>query len=119
MIAGNFPTLQLLEMYDLKEYMGLSQACVRGDLHDLEVNIEKHMDYFISLGVFIAVESLRLIALRNFVRRVAHAVKETPQLSGGNVKQLNLKLVFRPLQKDWDHELDMDELECLLANLIG
>ena len=47
-------------------------------MHALEVSIDKHMDYFISLGVFISVENLRLIALRNFVRRVAQAVKETP-----------------------------------------
>jgi hypothetical protein len=32
---------------------------------------------------------------------------------------LHLKLIFRPLQKEWDPELSMDELECMLANLIG
>lgn len=60
---------------------------MRGDLHELEVHIDKHMDYFISLGVFISIEKLRLIALRNFVRRVAAAVKETPALHhNGQVK---------------------------------
>jgi hypothetical protein len=80
MNSGNFPSPQLLEQYDLKEYMGLSQAAIKGDLCELEKNIEKHMDYFISLGVFISVEKLRLITLRNFVKRVVAAVKATPEL---------------------------------------
>ena len=28
-------------------------------------------------------------------------------------------LIYRPLQKEWDQELDLDELEFLLANLIS
>ena len=37
---------------------------------ELDVN----MDYFVSLGVFICLEKLRLMTLRNFVKRVAIAV---------------------------------------------
>jgi hypothetical protein len=46
----------------------------------LEKVIEKNMDYFISLGVFITIEKLRLVTLRNFVKRVVSAVKHTPEL---------------------------------------
>ena len=36
----------------------------------------------------------------------------------GKETHLNLHLLFEPL-KEWDPELDLDELECLLANLIA
>jgi hypothetical protein len=41
----------------------------------LESALINNQDSFIQSGVFITVERLRLITLRNFVRRVANAVK--------------------------------------------
>ena len=98
MIIGNFPTQKLLEQYDLREYIDLSRAAIRGDLPELEKNIEKYMDYFVSLGVYISVEKLRLVTLRNFIKRVVAAVKQTPELQkDGKYHMLQLKLIFRPL----------------------
>jgi hypothetical protein len=72
---------------------------MKGNLKELEAAIDLHTDYFISLGVFVSIEKLRLVTLRNFVKRVANAVKETPELqcASKNPKQLNLMLLFRPL----------------------
>ena len=65
------------------------------------------------------IEKLRLATLRNFVKRVALAVKESPELQlNGKDNHIDLHLLFKLLQK-WDPELDLDELECLMANLIG
>ena len=80
MIIGNFPSTKLLEQYDLREYVELTAAAIQGDLPELEKVIEKNMDYYISLGVYITVEKLRLITLRNFVKRIVSAVKQTPEL---------------------------------------
>lgn len=65
-------------------------------------------------------ERLRLVTLRNFVRRVAAAVKAEPQLQlSGKPSHIALRLIYRPLQEKWDPELDLDELEFLLSNLIA
>ena len=65
------------------------------------------------------VERLRMVTLKNFVKRVANVVKVTPQLqTQGNANFIKLDLLFVPLLK-WDEELDKDELQCLLANLIA
>ena len=60
-----------------------------------------------------------MVTLKNFVKRVATAVKAEPELQ---IQQrdtyINLNLLFIPLKK-WDEELDLDELQCLLANLIA
>ena len=65
------------------------------------------------------VERLRMVTLKNFVKRVANAIKVTPELQvQGKPNFINLNLLFVPLTK-WDEELDLDELQCLLANLIA
>ena len=38
------------------------------------------MDQYIQSGVFTVVERLRMVTLKNFVKRVANAVKVTPEL---------------------------------------
>lgn len=61
-----------------------------------------------------------MVTLRNFVRRISQAVKAEPRLQlNDNTKHINLHLIYRNLQERWDPELDLDELEFLLANLIA
>lgn len=81
MIKGNYPSADLLKKFDLaSEYGDIVQACLKGDLASLEQALLKNQDSFIQSGVFITVERLRMVTLRNFVRRVANAVKAEPQL---------------------------------------
>ena len=64
-------------------------------------------------------EHVRLVTLRNFVRRIAYAVQAFPESQKqGKPNIINLHYLFHPLRA-WDSELDLDEIECLLANLIG
>lgn len=77
------------------------------------------MDQYIQSGVFTVIERLRMVTLKNFVKRVANAIKANPDLQVmGNNNFIDLKLLFIPLRQ-WDEELDLDELQCLLANLIA
>ena len=86
---------------------------------DLEAAISAHQDQYIQSGVFTVVERLRMVTLKNFVKRVANAVKENPDLKKTSAaSQIDLNLLFAPLTR-WDDELDLDELQCLLANLIA
>ncbi len=120
MNKGNYPTNEMLKKYDLEaEYSQVVQACISGDLGMLEKALITNQDSFIQSGVFITIERLRMVTLRNFVKRIATAVRAEPALQLNNkANQLNLKLIFRPLQEQWDPELDLDELEFLLSNLI-
>lgn len=120
-MKGNYPTEALLEKYELKsEYGDVVQAVVAGDLGALEAAITKNQDLYVQSGVFIIIEKLRMTTLRNFVRRISIAVKSDPDLHPtGKPGQINLNYIYRPLQKDWDNELDLDELEFIIANLIA
>jgi len=104
MIKGTFPSEALLDKFKLKgEYSDIVQAVVAGDLAALEQAITKNMDCYVQSGVFITIEKLRMATLRNFVRRIANAVKSDPDIqNNGKPNQINLKYIYLPLQKDWD-----------------
>ena len=74
MLAGKFPSQKLLVTYNLPEYLEMVQACLNGDMPAFESSMEKHMDSLIYSGVFTTVEHLRLVTLKNFVKRVCYAV---------------------------------------------
>ena len=60
--------------------------------------------------MFTVVERLRAVTLKNFVKRVANAIKVSPELQVKvNPHSIDLNLLFAPLTK-WDPELDLDEL---------
>ena len=122
MNKGIFPSEALLKKFDLEsEYSDIVKSCISGDMGGLERALQLNQDKFIQSGVFITVERLRMVTLRNFVRRIANAVKEEPTLQSapGKPNQIKLNLIYLPLQSTWDTELDLDELEFLLANLIA
>ena len=80
MINGRFPSKVLLERYELREYIEVTEACLKGEMPDLEAAISANQDQYIQSGVFTVVERLRMVTLKNFVKRVANAIKVTPEL---------------------------------------
>lgn len=70
-------------------------ACIGGDIIAFEGEIQKNMDSLIYSAVFTTFENLRLVTLKNFVRRVAFAVECTPELQkSGKPHIINLHLLF-------------------------
>ena len=119
MTYGKFPTEKMIETYELHEYKGVIDACLSGKMVALEEQILENADQFISSGVYTVIEKLRMMTLRNFVKKITVAINATPALQlHGKQNHVNLQLLYRPLTK-WDPDLDLDELECLIANLMG
>lgn len=78
---GNFPTLKLLQDYNLhEEYGALVQASLQGEMAVLERELDAKQESFIQSGTFITIEKMRMICLRNFVRRVYQAVQVNEEL---------------------------------------
>ena len=81
------------------------------------------MEIFIQSGVYLAIEKLRHLTLRNLVKKIAIAIANNPKdLQSPEFMDkpyiLPLKIIFKALI-NWDSSLDMDELECIIANLIS
>jgi hypothetical protein len=70
----NFPTAALLQKYDLNEYIEISESCMSGDMVRFEKALSTNMDSFVYGGVFMIIEKLRHLTLRNLVKKVALVV---------------------------------------------
>ena len=80
MTYGKFPTENMLEEYELHEYRDVIDACLRGNMVALETAISVNMDQYIKSGVFTVIEKLRMVTLKNFIKKVTQAVNHTPEL---------------------------------------
>ena len=47
MINGRFPSKVLLERYQLREYIEVTEACLNGEMPDLEAAISANQDQYI------------------------------------------------------------------------
>ena len=85
-----------------------------------EKTLDDNMDVFVYSGVFLAVEKLRLLTLRNLIKKVAMAQEQDPSISENYSSQPNVIQLDVLLGNliDWDPDLDLDELECLLSTQI-
>lgn len=87
----NFPSKQLLTKYQLTEYMDISEACMDGDMVKFEKSLQANMDNFVYGGVYMIVEKLRHLTLRNLVKKVALVVQKEPEFqASGNPSRVKL-----------------------------
>lgn len=109
MLLGYMPKQSLLEKYNLMEFWELMESVKKGDLRSLEGVMAKHEIFFIDAGIYLIVEKLKLIAYRNLFKKVYLAL---------NTHQIPVQSLLIALQISGMEDIDMDETECLLANLI-
>jgi hypothetical protein len=105
---GRLPTLKLLEKYKLEEYVPLVTAIQRGDLRLFNDTLLKYQDKFIRRGTYLLLEKCKTVCYRNLFKRVF-------VITGKH--QLPLDKVCKAMK--WlGMEIDLDEVECILSNLI-
>ncbi|KAM7365841.1 hypothetical protein PAMP_016741 [Pampus punctatissimus] len=109
MLLGHMPTHQLLRKYDLMQFADVTKAVSEGNLLLLNEALSKHETFFIRCGIFLILEKLKIITYRNLFKKV-YLLLRTHQLP------LDAFLVaLRMMQVD---DVDIEEVQCLLANLI-
>jgi hypothetical protein len=106
---GRVPKMSLLKKYKLMEFAKIIEAVRYGNIKLFEDAIEEQADFLRTKGVFLVVEKLRLIAYRNLFKRIF--------LLQGKADKISLKMATT-LLTNLGIEMDIDELECILANLI-
>jgi hypothetical protein len=109
MLSGRFPSEELLARHGLAEaFQPVSAAAARGDVGSLDTALRAGEAFFVARGVLLILERLRSLALRNLVRRVA-AITETHLVT---LADLGSALTVSGVV------VEIDEIECLVANLI-
>ena len=105
---GLLPTVKLLKKYNLEEYIPLVTAIRRGDLRQFNDTLLKYQDKFIQRGTYLLLEKCKTVCHRNLFKRV-FAIMGKHQMPLDNVVNA---------MKWLGMEIDLDEVECILSNLI-
>mmetsp|Transcript_24249 Transcript_24249/g.27699 ORF Transcript_24249/g.27699 Transcript_24249/m.27699 type:complete len:281 (-) Transcript_24249:85-927(-) len=108
LVGGRLPTVKLLEKYNLREYIPLVVAIQRGDLRLFNDTLWKYQDKFIRRGTYLLFEKCKTVCHRNLFKRV-FMILEKHQVPLDNVVNAMKWLGL---------DIDLDEVECILANLI-
>jgi nuclear mRNA export protein PCID2/THP1 len=80
LLLGVMPSPQLMQTYQLDEYSGLTEAIRDGNLLRFNEYLDQYQDNFIQQGVYLLIEKLRLIVLRNLFKKVYVVVVLPPCL---------------------------------------
>lgn len=109
MLLGHMPTHQLLRKYDLMQFADVTKAVSEGNLLLLNEALTKHETFFIRCGIFLILEKLKIITYRNLFKKVYLLLK---------THQLPLDAFLVALSMMQVEDVDIDEVQCILANLI-
>lgn len=110
MLLGRMPSQQLLDKYDLHQFVDIKKAVISGRIGDLDDALERYSNFFWHFGIYLIIERLRSIAIRNLFKKVA-------QCAGSHLVDMALFLKAVRIVKP-DEDVDMAEIHCLLSNLI-
>jgi len=114
LLMGKMPTTNLLQKYGLGEYVDVVSAMKSGNVRMLNDALKTHQISFIKQGTFLVLEKLRNIVLRTLFQKV-HAFSAEKNPAKGN--QVNLHMFLAALK--WcGCDMDIDEVEMIVANLI-
>ncbi|KDD74904.1 hypothetical protein H632_c998p0 [Helicosporidium sp. ATCC 50920] len=122
MLLGVLPSPALMHKYQLEQYQPIAQAVRHGDLQLFDDTMELQQLRFIREGTYLLLEKLRLAVCRRLLRAV-HAVhgRDEPAKAAQIPLawfQAALAVQARRRKGDLGVEMDMDEIECVCANLI-
>ncbi|XP_020820813.1 PCI domain-containing protein 2 isoform X4 [Phascolarctos cinereus] len=109
MLLGHMPTVELLKKYHLMQFAEVTKAVSEGNLLLLNEALTKHETFFIRCGIFLILEKLKIITYRNLFKKV-YLLLKTHQLS---LDAFLVALKFMQVE-----DVDIDEVQCILANLI-
>jgi hypothetical protein len=109
MSQGVMPTAAVARVYGFQCYTDIAAALSQGNLRRFNELVLEHRAAFIRTGVFLVVEQLKGLVYRNLFKRIHAFNKENTRLS---VER------FRDVVQWLGEDLSLDEVECIVANLI-
>ncbi|VDD80589.1 unnamed protein product [Mesocestoides corti] len=126
MLLGIFPRNSLLQKYKLQELEGIANAARTGNVQKLGEELQRYEGFFISCGIYLILEKLKMLTYRNLFKKVAGLLKTHLQpipAFTDILKVMGVRLIFFMQNhlyffKKKVEDIDTDETECILANLI-
>jgi len=106
-----FPKKSLLEKYKLHQFVDIVQSIKSGNIKLFNQCLTAHQNFFISKGIYLILEKLKIIVYRNLFKKVF-----LMNTGGNKIPIGNFVAALKWMEND---SVDIDETECILANLIS
>jgi hypothetical protein len=106
---GKFPSTFILRRYSMSHYVAILEAVKQGRIDVYTVELARNERDFTRQGIFLMIESLKLLTVRNLFKKVWMIL--------GEKKQIALESLLRAVRLAVP-SAEADEVECWLANLI-
>lgn len=107
---GIFPTQALLVKYKLTDLSEVLTSLKQGNIELFNRTLETNQDKFIKQGIYIMLESLKLLAYRNLFKRTQAILGTT---------QVKLSSFSTALAVAGTKSISLLDVECILVNLIN
>lgn len=115
---GFAPSPALLRAYGLDGlFGGIVRGVTRGDGAAFREAMDRNMEAFIRLGLFLFIDKMQLLVLRTLVKRYSLLVPVRTRISAGPLVDIMGALRLSPTSGD--EPVSKAELECLLSVLIS
>jgi len=113
LLRGSLPKPELLTKHNLPNYIPLVKAMKTGNIRLLNETLQAHQEDLIRTGTYIILEKLKAAVYRTLFMKI-QAIHKT---RSAKATQVPLGLLQRGLS--WlGVDMDLDEVECVLVNLI-
>lgn len=106
---GVLPRDIIATTYGLTELVQIGQAVRRGDVRTFEAILERYQKSFIRIGIYLVLEQAKTLLYRCLFKGIYRALDNT---------RVNLVSIEAALQWLGQEDVSLDEIECLVANLI-
>lgn len=107
-LIGSLPSQTMLMRFNMHWFMDMVKAIKTGNLQIFDDAVENNEEFFIRKGLYLAVEKMRPLVYRSLCRRVAKII-DNNKIALDKIR-VSLLLCGK--------EMQIDEVECIIANLI-
>ena len=107
---GKFPTPALLQKYKLLDLAEILDSIKQGNVFMFDKSLESNQDKFISQGIYVMIESLKLLAFRNLFKRTVKIMQSS---------QVKLSSFSTALAVAGVKNISILEIECIITNIIN
>lgn len=114
-LIGKLPSEKLLHTYNLHHmYSSIKQAVKSGSVRQFEHALQDHMESYVTAGTYLLIEKLRVAVYRRLFKKVQRIFAE---FKPERAVQVPLKYFVEALK--WEgYDTDLDEVECIVANMV-
>jgi len=117
LLMGRMPAPQLLQRHGLQRFQKLQHSVEYGSLHEFNEAMAENQLAFIKAGLYLALEKLRSVVMRNLMKRICGLLVEQGR-AGTKGRQFDLENHVLPVVRWLEPDFDLEDLECCVVNLV-